>query len=840
MAKRWSAVMVGWVCALLMCMCCGARGVECRTPLLRTPPTLDGRIDPKEWAGCAGFDGFLWEGQLERRRIHTFVGATATHLYIALQSQLPAQGDLLTQVTTDNLKLVYDDSLEVWVDPTPGAERGRSYQLFANAAGHTGYALHPRGGEPEHPDWRGDWKVANGLHDGWWHCEISIPLATVAPGRRADQGVWAINLCRNWKQPWTFSSLGGGAYAPQDLRFTFVPDRAPVVDQRQQTDPISGAINSVLRVSNPSLQPLPVRVEMVLKRDRMPDETRRQEITLPPGQHQEVALQLQDRVSQRCDLQMRVLPAEGGAPFYDRKIAWKLGSATYAWKTEKPVVPPIALQFAYYPTRNRMRILADVAGLPADAALSSLSAVIRRAGKGAPVKTVRFNHFVKGREEQSFDLPPLEGKYEIAVTAAGRHVPTEEIVKPFERTRYPWENNRLGRSTKVYPPFTPIVVAGRTISTVLRAHTTNGLGLWDQVTAKGQPLLAGPMRFRMTQNGHDIPVRPATPRMVKQQGNEAIATGGFQAGNLTARTRSTWDYDGTMRLDLTLAPGATVDGLILEIPLRDEAAPLLHAMGDGIRNTLYTQVPKGQGIVWTSAKVQTEDMPSRFCSYLFVGSPVRGLCWFAENDRGWGWDRKTPNLDLVRTGKTLTLRVHLIDQSTVLRQARTITFGLLAAPVKPRLEPWRDRWMRENFTVLGTDINWLALGDCGSVYPAGKDMHLWEMIKQGNREHLPDAVVEQTVRDGEKYFAPYGADYVARYAAHVRYNLRGRYGTKMVFYYNRASYQAADEFQTFQDEWGLSDYRAIGPGNSVSEIKIVPSESYIDHALYWYGKSFDI
>ena len=96
------------------------------------------------------------------------------------------------------------------------------------------------------------------------------------------------------------------------------------------------------------------------------------------------------------------------------------------------------------------------------------------------------------------------------------------------------------------------------------------------------------------------------------------------------------------------------------------------------------------------------------------------------------------------------------------------------------------------------------------------------------------------MQEGEKYFAPYGPDYAARFPAHVRYNLRGRYGTKMVFYYNRASYQAADEFQTFQDEWGLSDYRTVGPGNSVGEIKIVPSDSYIDHALYWYGKSFDI
>ncbi len=833
---------IGWAAALwlLTCLCCCARAVECQTPLLRTPPTLDGRIDPKEWSGCAGFDGFLWEGQLERRRIHAYVGATATYLYIALRSQLPTQGSLLTQVTTDNLKLVYDDSVEVWVDPTPNAERGHAYQLFANASGHTGYALHPRGGEPEQPDWRGDWKVVNGLHDGWWDCEISIPLAALAPGRRADQGVWGINLCRNWKQPWAFSSLGGAAYAPQDLRFTFVRDGAPVVDQRQQTDPISGAIHSVLSIANPTDHPLPLRVEMVLKRDRMPDETRRQELTLSPGQKQEVALQLQDLVSQRCDLQMRVLPREGAAPFYDRKMAWKLGSATYAWKTEKPVVPPVAFQFAYYPSRNRMRLLADVTGLPQDAVLSHLSAVIRKAGKGTPVTTVRFDHFLKGKEEKYVFLPPLEGKYEIAVTAVGRHVPAGEIVKPFERTRYPWENNRLGRSAKVYPPFTPIVVQGQTISTVLRSHQTNSLGLWDQVTAKGQPLLAGPMRFRVTQNGHEVPVRPRTPRTMLQKENRVVLQGGFQAGTVSALVLTSWDYDGTMRLDLNLGQGVSLDGLTLEIPLRDEAAPLLHAIGDGIRNTLYMQVPPGQGVVWSSAKVQTEDLPSRFCSYLFVGSPVRGLCWFAENDQGWSWNRKTPNLDLVRTGKTLTLRVHLINQPTTLEYPRTLTFGLLAAPVKPRLEPWRDRWMRESFTVLGTDINWLALGDCGSVYPAGKDLHLWEMIRRGNTEHLSDAEVEATVREGEKYFAPYGLDYAARYPAHVRYNLRGRYGTKMVFYYNRASYQGADEFQTFQDEWGLSDYRTVGPGNSVNEIKIVPSDSYIDHALYWYGKSFDI
>ncbi len=210
-----------------------------------------------------------------------------------------------------------------------------------------------------------------------------------------------------------------------------------------------------------------------------------------------------------------------------------------------------------------------------------------------------------------------------------------------------------------------------------------------------------------------------------------------------------------------------------------------------------------------------------------------------ENDKGWNLDRSKPNIELVRKGDTLTLMVNLVNKPLIVKEERTITFGLLAAPVKPRLEPWRHIWWRDNYTLLGTDINWFALGNCGSVYPAGKDMYLWEMLKRGNKERLTDYEIKQVIGHGSKYFEPYG-DYLESFQRHVSYNLRSRYGKKMVFYYNRASYQDADEFQTFEDEWGLTDYRTVGKGDSINEIKIVPSESYIDHALYWYGKSFDI
>ena len=65
-----------------------------RVPLMQRAPKLDGRIEPAEWAASAGFDGFITlnRGTLQRRRARGLVGATATHLYVAIQTQLPDEG----------------------------------------------------------------------------------------------------------------------------------------------------------------------------------------------------------------------------------------------------------------------------------------------------------------------------------------------------------------------------------------------------------------------------------------------------------------------------------------------------------------------------------------------------------------------------------------------------------------------------------------------------------------------------------------------------------------------------------------------------------------------------
>ncbi|HJN16161.1 MAG TPA: hypothetical protein QGH10_11740 [Armatimonadota bacterium] len=803
-----------------------AEAAEYVVPIMAEAPVIDGRVETEEWRVSAGFSGLAMNGQLERRQARAYVGATDDTFYFALCSQLPDDGEILAQVAVDTLKVVYDDSVEAWIDPTPGAESGEMFQMLANAVGKRGYKHHGRGTTREDPAWKGDWRLANGFHYNEWHCEIAVPIDQIAPGRKADQGTWGINLCRNWKQDWAFSSISGGAYAPEGLVFTLV-DGAPAIHHQTQGDPLTGRIDTALELHNPADQPVTLSTEFKITRDLMPELATTETITLAAGETKRVGLQAQDESTRQFHLSLRVTSEDGAATHYERTYAWKAAEA-WTWTVAKTDALPIDIQHAYYPYLNRMRVQADVSNLAENATLEKLTCVVRRKGETKAIKSVAFDEFAGPRQEIAFDLPPLEGEYELAATAEGDNVPEGELVKEFERTVYEWEGLGLGTSDEVYPPFTPIEVEGKRVSTVLRDHTMNDEGLWDQVTAAGEDLLGAPMYFigLSALGALDL-------RVTGQEANEVVCEASRDGASVT----STWDYDGMMRVDLELAPG-DIDELTLVIGLRPEHATMLHAMGDGIRNTLYEMVPEGTGVVWTSERVQANDLPANFCSYIYVGTPKRGLCWFAENDAGWGWDPSTPNVTITRSPSFVQVTIDLINQPTTITEPRTITFGLQAAPVKPMLGDWRYRWKRDNYTLLGTDINWFALGNCGAVYPAKKDLYLWEMLKRGNTEDLTDEEIDTVIERGRPYFAPYNRE--EPWERHVRYNLRGRRDKEMVLYYNRASYQLADEFQTFKDEWGLTDYRTVGKGDGIGEIKIVPTDSYIDHALYWYGKAFDV
>ena len=842
-----------------------AAGASAQTfivPLAKQAPKIDGRIEPAEWAAGAGFEGFGYDGKLQQRRAWAYVAATADTLFVAVRSQLPSEGSLAAEVAADSLKAVYDDAIEVFVNPTPDAPRQVDYQMLANSLGKGGYGVHTKGGAEENAAWQGGWRQASSLHDGWWDFECAIPLASMpaaGAGRKATDGTWKINLTRDWKNPWEWSSLSaeGGAFAFSGCVFKFVAEGTPAVQVTAAGDPFVAPFEHVMRVHNPSGQALNLVASLALTRNNMPELREEAPLKLAPGETKEVRLKAPaDDPTTHFALRALVRSADAKTIFYDRKTAWPKGKPyTYVAGKKKGEAQPIQFSFAYHPYNDFLWIVVDINGLAKDARLRRLRAVVREKGTGKEVSRVAeipVMEFRNGRQELSLELPQLEGEYEIAMKGEGEKVPAAEAVQTFERHVFPWEQTKLGTSEKVYSPFTPIEVKGNVLKTALREHTLGPLGLPEQIvctspqTGVAKPILAAPMRLVVKADGKERPVEAEAFLFNDTSPSRAIGRTRLDAAGVGGRLLASWDHDGTMWVQLFLpADGQrTLTEITLEIPLRADVATMIHANADRIRAPVAQKIPAGEGVVWDASKVACDDYIKNFCPYIYLGDAVRGLCWFAENDSGWSWDRKTPNLDVVRKGDQVILRVHFINKPTVFDKSRVITFGLLAAPVKPRLSPggpnwWRYRYMRDKYALLGTDINWFGVG-CGSVYPIDRDLDLWKMLARGNKEKLSDADVQATVDRGLKFFEPYGAAEVKTWEAHVRHNLRSHLGQKMIFYYNRATIQRVEEFETFKDEWALEDLRSTAKGNGIGEIKIVPSSSYIDHALYWYAKSFEL
>jgi hypothetical protein len=118
-------------------------------------------------------------------------------------------------------------------------------------------------------------------------------MKTVAGGRRTTDGVWLINLCRDWKNPWQWSSLTGD-YANSGLRFAFTSTPAPAVRFRFDGHPAWTPHTQVLTVRNPTDKPLELKAAMRLFRNVMPELNRQDRFALVPGESRELTIAVEE------------------------------------------------------------------------------------------------------------------------------------------------------------------------------------------------------------------------------------------------------------------------------------------------------------------------------------------------------------------------------------------------------------------------------------------------------------------------------------------------------------------------------------------------------------------
>ncbi len=466
----------------------------------------------------------------------------------------------------------------------------------------------------------------------------------------------------------------------------------------------------------------------------------------------------------------------------------------------------IALRMQYFPSRSRI-----VYRLQPESAEMKRAVLVLRAGGGEEVLREQVE-IVPG--EQELEVPDLaDGTYALSVSAA---MPDGALRRggevEFRRKHFDWEGKQLGTTEEVFPPFEPIRTDGSTVAVVGRRHALNGFGLPESITSAGRELLAGSVEVRYETSQGEGRFAFEKCGFTTTRRDLAVFEAAATSPAVKVTTRSQIEIDGCMKVAMHLLPGEKpqpIERLWLEIPLRDAEAPLMHAVTAGLRSNYSGAVPDGQGRIWDGSKAhQYQRWLNAFVPYVWLGSPNRGLAWFAENDRGWITE-KTPAgciQELVRQGDRLVLRVYLVNRRATIAEPHELVFGLQASPTKPMPEAWRAR-VRHAPGGLAV-VPWGGL-ECASQAPWRDD---WQVV---------DKIAE--VRTGKPFDREWFAAYAEKHrpppahghwpwldaVGHFAHRVREAGPDRPVAVYQEEmrGCPARPEWAVFQDEWTAEPHR---------------------------------
>lgn len=818
-------------------------------PFMAKAPVIDGVIGDGEW-NTLHVAKFVSQGGdlLQQRPGEFWVGCDGKRLFIAVRSGVHPTLGAIAKVpkgvgAKDEMGAVYDDSIELWINNNPGGDVGQYYQILVNSAG----ALYDQSFDVKEKIGQTYWRVAmeqaHKVADGLWTAEFAIDLANL--GIADPTRPLAMRVCRNFKYNWDqsrWAPLVRSFDSPETMPLVRFAAVAPVVSEVGFQDDKGIAV--AVDLTNPTAKPLPVKVKLGYNAESQPRYFQEIPAELKPGATQRFEYRKEFFTGENYPALAEILvTGADGAVLHHRDVKWQTKPKGPIWAPVGSASAEEAVQFGFefHPTPRVIRWQVEFAGMKGREGIKAARLeVVPKAG-GQPIFTATAKpsaeFAVAARAETVKDL--RDGMYEARLYLDGAELAAKPVKTASVQMRsdFPWLGNKIGKDDIVIPPFTPVEVKGQTIKTVLRDHLLGGNGLWEQITAEGRPILAGPMRIEVVRDGKiEVATGKASVRFPGL--TAAVTESTWETLTVKGNTQMSIEYDGCAKVTLLFAPKGDrpIDALRVVIPLADKEAPLMHAAGDGIRFNYAGKVPAGDGRVWSSDKASRSQLLGTFLPYLWVGGETRGLCWFAANDRNWVLDPKdeVPDLELVRRNGVLELHVNLIQVPTTLTGPHKVVFGLQATPTRPMPDDWRRTGIVSNdptdYKILGMCMYWGC--DLYTVVPRGADYEVVRKISAVGRGEGRD----------NAFFDSYTAKN-PDIRNEILWSANGGAVAGIIPYTNlRGDNSRTPEWFVYQDEWRkdpFSDRLAEpGTGGPVDFCVALPP-SRVDYLMYQYKQFLD-
>lgn len=748
----------------------GAWGI----PLLAKPPLIDGRIDPAEWAGATGsrtgFMSILTHTAIPRQT-EIRVAADATTLYLLALFDVRPNGHRNT-ITQRDGNVWEDESLEIIINPEFGQTDKPStlYQLVLNLSGTVFDLASRRQLGLDQAEWTCDGLQVRSVADSDQRpgLEIGVPLAAV--GLEVGKP-FGINLCRNLYYPSQFASITGLGYkdCANLLACTIAVD-APAVLWGYEGRLREGSIGLAAAVCNTAAQTAAYHV--LLCRRGKTERRVEKDMEVVAGAEAQFALPEDETRLGVGDLLCEVRSAEGRV--------WFSQPVRFAVEGMTDVAPASGAakgyDLEYYPVQQKINLRlfgmqARLAALDGRTYGRTDVAILQ----GSDPRTARpFAALAVDPPVVAQDMgnvafpfaPEASGEYIVRATLHDEAGTCLEVVSgTVEKKDLHWLGNTIGKDRVVIAPFTPLQVGGRRVGCWGREYTLAGSGLPERIVSQGEDVLAAPLRLVLEDATGVHADIPGTLTFAETAPDRVSFGGETRLGDLAVTVAGTLDYDGGLLYSLTLTPSRALDvtRLSLEVPLRD--LTYFHSSGNSMTPTLYMMqkpegdwadpkvetwtgkspyrnryptsywFPSGEGLIWSSLGITSHNMVGNFLPYLLFGNRHNGLCWYANSDRGWTHDETVPCTTITREKGVSVVRLHVIAKPTALSEPRSLVFGLMATPTRPRVVGgnlafkvgdlgFGNPFVRQNMGIECRDV-FLAREKYTAVKAAGEAAYLY-------------------------------------------------------------------------------------------------------------------
>ncbi|MHB8994912.1 MAG: glycoside hydrolase domain-containing protein [Armatimonadota bacterium] len=635
---------------------------------LGTAPVIDGKVAPEEWSGAVTVPGFtqLRQTNLISNQPLVKLAWSPEALLVAASIPLPP-GQRARAAATDFDGTVWnDDSVEVHVDA--GHQHKKNHQFVVNALGTHFDSL---AGDAK---WNGPWEAKAQNTPGQWSCEFAIPWSTVGGAPKAGE-VGGFNVIINSSYlggTLSFAALKGSAHDTSSFAHVVYGNAAALsvegLDgasrelslQRIGTGPVAvkysltGGDGKVLEAETYQVEGAVVTVPINLPQDPGGG--------LKPG-HYAVALTATGPAG--------LLLARQASLVVEEALRVELSAFTQGQTLELFLRPEQSM----FPDADT-------------------SYDIRLTGEKGYSK--QWQHKREGKQAATTADLRLEGKDlpdgKLTLRVAGTNAKTG-MTRTVERVmeenplRPAWLGTREGLTDKVPAPWTAMVFDAKNAAVRCwgRAYVFDKGPLPAQVKTRNASVLARPISFTGKVDGQTLDWTSGGYTTYDVAKNQITLFGSARAGEqadfpLKMEGMARTDYDGMMRVDVTLTPtkaGAKCDDLTLEIPLKTANARYLY------------HFPGRWGSVANSAFVPKEGWTNAFKPYVWLGDEDRGFSWFCESDENWFPLNNPKALEVRPEGAVTYLRCHLIATETTLDKPLKYTFGFQATPVK---QPEKTVW----------------------------------------------------------------------------------------------------------------------------------------------------